>query len=89
MKGVIRMNDKKETFVGPIEQKINSMMEDAGNEIMELSQKGTSPKEGEVVQKIHIINLSKCIILLAKEIDKLAKSIKLLKLQTREEEINN
>jgi hypothetical protein len=32
--------------------------------------------QDETIQKIHIVNLSRCIIYLAKEIDKLAKSIK-------------
>ena len=69
------MDDKKETFEGPIEQQINSMMEDAGSKIMGLSQKGSGSREGDLVQKIHIVNLSNCIIFLAKEIDKLAKSV--------------
>ena len=51
------MDDKKEAFAGPIEQEINSMMGDAGNEIMKLTQKGAGIKEGEVIQKIHIVNL--------------------------------
>ena len=55
---------------------INSLMETAGDEISDLTQKGAGTKEGETVQNIHIVNLSWCIIYLAKEIDKLAKSIK-------------
>jgi hypothetical protein len=74
--GELIMNDEKETHVGPAEQEINSMMGIAGNEIMDLTQKGESTKEDETVQKIHIVNLSRCIMYLAKEIDKLANSIK-------------
>jgi len=51
-------------------------METAGDEISDLTQKGAGTKEGETVQNIHIVNLSWCIIYLAKEIDKLAKPIK-------------
>jgi len=40
---------------------------------MDHSQKGAVIKEGETVQNIHIVNLSRCIIYLAKEIDKLAQ----------------
>jgi len=72
------MSDEKETYAGPVEQEINSMMESAGNEVMDLAQKGASSKEGEMVHKIHIANLSKCVICLAKEIDKLAKFIESL-----------
>jgi hypothetical protein len=70
------MSDEKETYIGPVEQEINSMMGTAGNEIMDHTQKEASIKEGETVQNIHIVNLSRCILYLAKEIDKLAKSIK-------------
>jgi hypothetical protein len=70
------MNDEKEVYIGPVEQEINSMMGTAGNEIMDHAQKEAGTKEGEAVQNIHIVNLSRCIIYLAKEIDKLAKSIK-------------
>ena len=70
------MSDEKETYIGTVEQEINSMMGTAGNEIMDHTQKGAVIKEGEAVQNIHIVNLSRCIIYLAKEIDKLAKSIK-------------
>jgi hypothetical protein len=70
------MNYEKEVYIGPVEQEINSMMGTAGNEIMDHTQKGAGTKEGEIVQNIHIVNLSRCIIYLAKEIDKLAKSIK-------------
>lgn len=48
----------------------------AGNEIMDHTQKGAGTKEGETAQKIHTVNLSRCIIYLARQIDKLAKSIK-------------
>jgi len=70
------MSDEKETYIGPVEQEINSMMGTAGNEIMDHTQKGAGTEEGETVQNIHIVNLSKCIVYLAKEIDKLARSIK-------------
>ena len=70
------MNDEKETYVGPVEQEINSMMGAAGDEIMDLTQKGAGTKEDEIAQKIHTVNLSRCIIYLARQIDKLAKSIK-------------
>ena len=70
------MSDEKETYVGPIEQEINSMMGAAGNEIMDHTQKGAGAKEDETAQKIHILNLSRCIIYLARQIDKLANSIK-------------
>jgi len=70
------MNDEKETYVGPVEQEINSMMGTTGNEIMDITQKGAGTKEDETVQNIHIVNLSRCIIYLAKEIDKLAKPIR-------------
>ena len=70
------MNDEKETYVGPVEQEIDSMMGSAGNEIMDHTQKGAGTKEDETAQKIHIVNLSRCIIYLARQIDKLAKSIK-------------
>ena len=72
------MSDEKETYVGPVEQEINSMMGTAGNEIMDHTQKGAGTKEGETVQNIHIVNLSRCILYLAKEIDKLANSIRSL-----------
>ena len=70
------MNDEKETYVGPVEQEINSMMGTAGNEISDLTQKGAGTKEDETTQKIHIVNLSRCIVYLARQIDKLANSIK-------------
>ena len=70
------MNDEKETYVGPVEQKINTMMGTAGNEIMDLAQKGASTKEDETVQKIHILNLSRCVVYMARQIDKLDRSIK-------------
>ena len=70
------MSDEKETYVGPIEQEINSMMGAAGNEIMDHAQRGAGTKEEETAQKIHILNLSRCIIYLARQIDKLANSIK-------------
>jgi len=75
-KGGLIMNDEKETYVGPVEQEINSMMGSAGNEIMDHTQKGAGTKEDETAQKIHIVNLSRYIIYLARQIDKLAKSIK-------------
>ena len=31
------MNDEKEVYIGPVEQVINSMMEIAGDEIMDLT----------------------------------------------------
>ena len=70
------MNDEKDTYTGPVEQEVISMMGDAGNEIMGLTQKETGAKADEIAQKIHMVNLSRCVIYLAKEIDKLAKSIK-------------
>lgn len=70
------MNDEKETHIGPVEQEINSMMGIAGDEIMDQNQSRAGIKEGEAAQNIHIVNLSRCIIYLAKEIDKLAKAIK-------------
>jgi hypothetical protein len=70
------MSDEKETYIGPVEQEINSMMETAGDEIMDHTQKVAGIKEGETLQNIHIVNLSRCIIYVAKEIDKLANSIK-------------
>jgi len=70
------MNDEKETYIGRVEQEIKSMMETAGNEIMDLTNKPASSNINEKVQNIHIVNLSRCILYLAKEIDKLAKSIK-------------
>ena len=70
------MSDEKETYVGPVEQEINSMMGTAGNEIMDHTQKGAVTKEDETAQKIHIVNLSRCIVYLARQIDKLANSIK-------------
>lgn len=72
-RGGLIMSDEKETYIGPVEQEINSMMGTAGNEIMDHSQKGAGIKEGETVQNIHIVNLSRCIVYLAKEIDKLAQ----------------
>jgi hypothetical protein len=75
-KGGLIMSDEKETYIGPVEQEINSMMGTAGDEIMNHNQKGEGIKEGETVQNIHIVNLSRCIIYLAGQIDKLAKSIK-------------
>ena len=70
------MSDEKETYIGPVEQEINSLMETAGNEIMDLTQEGPDRNITEKVQNIHIVNLSKCIIYLAKQFDKLAGSIK-------------
>ena len=70
------MNDEKEIHIGPVEQEINSMMGTAGNEIMDHTQKGSGTKEDETAQKIHIVNLSRCIVYLARQIDRLAKSIK-------------
>ena len=67
------MSDEKEPCIGRVEQEINSMMGTAGNEIMDHTQKGAGTKEGETVQNIHIVNLSRCIVYLAKEIDKLAQ----------------
>jgi hypothetical protein len=75
-KGGLIMNDEKETRIGPVEQEINSMMGSAGNEIMDHTQKGAGTKEDETAQKIHIVNLSRCIVYLARQIDRLAKSIK-------------
>ena len=75
-KGGLIMSDEKETYVGPVEQEINSMMGAAGNEIMDHTQKGVGTKEDETAQKIHVVNLSRCIVYLARQIDKLAKSIK-------------
>ena len=70
------MSDEKETRIGPVEQKINFMTESAGNEISGLTQKGPDIFVKETVQNIRRLNLSRCIICLAKEIDKLAGSIK-------------
>ena len=70
------MSDEKETYMGPIEQKINFMMESAGDEISDLTQKGPDIFVNETAQNIRILNLSRCIIYLAKEIDKVAGSIK-------------
>ena len=70
------MSDEKEIYIGPVEQKINFMMESAGDEISDLTQKGPDIFVNETVQNIHIVNLSRCIIYMAKEIDKLAGSIK-------------
>jgi len=67
------MNDEKETYTGPVEKKIRSMMEAAGNEIMDHTQEGAGRNINEKVQNIHIANLSRCIIYLAKEIDKLSQ----------------
>ena len=75
-KGGLIMNDEKETYVGLVEQEINSMMGSAGNEIMDHTQKGAGTKEDETAQKIHTVNLSRCIIYLARQIDKLDRSIK-------------
>ena len=75
-KGGLIMNDEKETYMGPIEQKINFMMESAGDEISDLTQKGPDIFVNETVQNIRILNLSRCIIYLARQIDKLANSIK-------------
>ena len=70
------MNNKEKAYAGPVEQEINSLMETAGNEIMDLTQEGPGRNITEKVQNIHITNLSKCIIYLAKQFDKLAGSIK-------------
>ena len=70
------MSDEKETYIGPVEQEINSLMETAGNEIMDLTQEGPDRNITEKVQNIHITNLSKCSIYLATQFDKLAGSIK-------------
>jgi len=70
------MSDEKETYIGPVEQKINFMMESAGDEISDLTQKGPDIFVNETVQTIRILNLSRCIIYLARQIDKLANSIK-------------
>ena len=70
------MSDEKETYIGPVEQEINSLMETAGNEIMDLTQEGPDRNITEKVQNIHITNLSKCIIYLAKQFNKLTGSIK-------------
>jgi len=72
----LMMSDEKETYIGPVEQEINSLMEIAGNEIMDLTQEGPDRNITEKVQNIHITNLSKCIIYLTKQFDKLAGSIK-------------
>jgi hypothetical protein len=71
--GGLIMSDEKETYIGSIEKEINSMMGTAGNEIMDFTQKGAGIKEGETIQKIHTVNLSRCIIYLARQIDKLAQ----------------
>ena len=34
------MNNKEKAYAGPVEQEINSLMETAGNEIMDLTQEG-------------------------------------------------
>ena len=70
------MSDEKETRIGPVEQKINFMTESAGNEISGLTQKGPDIFVNETVQNIHTVNLSRCIIYLARQIDKLDRSIK-------------
>ena len=70
------MSDEKETYAGPVEQEIRTMMETAGNEIMDFTHEPASINVDEKVQNIRITNLNKCIICLAKEIDKLAKAIK-------------
>jgi len=43
---------------------------------MDYTQKSTGTEEDETIQKMHMVNLSRCIIYLAKEIDKLANSTK-------------
>jgi len=68
------MNDEKEKYVGPVEQQINSIMENAGDEIIDKTQKESGYREDEIAQKIHITNLSKCVIYLARQIDKLLLS---------------
>ena len=75
-KGGLIVSDEKETYIGPVEQEVNSMMGAAGDEISDLTQKGPDIFVNETVQNIRILNLSRCIICLAKEIDKLAGSIK-------------
>ena len=69
------MDDEKEIYVGPVEKEINSMMGAAGNEIMGLNQKEIGTREEEISEKIHMVNLNRCIIYLARQIDKLANSI--------------
>ena len=67
------MNDEKETYTGPVEKEVNSMMETAGNETMDLTNKPIGSNANELAQNIHIVNLSRCIQFLAKEIDKLSQ----------------
>jgi len=50
-------------------------MGSAGNEIIDKTQKESGYREYEIAQKIHITNLSKCVMYLASQIDKLALSI--------------
>ncbi len=68
------MNGEKKTNTGPVEQEIISMMEIAGDEIMDQNQNGSGAREDEISVKIHMVNLSRCIIYLARQIDKLARS---------------
>jgi len=70
------MNDEKEKSISSVEQEIISMMGNAGNEIADLAQKEIGTRAEEIAQKIHIVDLSRCVIYLAKEMDKLVKSIK-------------
>ena len=70
------MNDEKETRIGPVEQEINFVMETTGDEISDFTQKGPDIFKSETVQDIRILNLNRCIIYLARQIDKLAGSIK-------------
>jgi len=70
------MNNEKEHYVGHVEQKINSMIENVDKEIFDL--RGSIehlPASEKNILKLnrYVTNLNGCVLRLAQEIDKLAK----------------
>jgi hypothetical protein len=70
------MSDEKEIYIGPIEQEISSMMETANDAIIDITFAEKNKDADKIALKICINTIGKCICDLAKEIDKLSKSIK-------------
>jgi hypothetical protein len=70
------MDNEKERFIGPVEKKINSLIENTDKEIYDLrnSIEHLPASEKNIIKlNRHVANLNGCILYLAQEIDKLSK----------------
>ena len=70
------MSDKEETEMGPVEKKIRSMMGSANDAILNITFVEKNKDADKIALKTCFNTLNYCTRDLARQIDKLAKSIK-------------